>query len=159
MWAAMVIASAVCLLLGLLLSTVVKGWQGAALGSLGCFLILTALGGWFWPMARSGPPVNWVMNATPTRWAFEGLLLLESPYHPSPATTDKPAATTDRDLAEDYFPADSERMGPGADLMALSSMLIGVSFAPCAGVDQAGLSAQLTFPWKPPFDRRYTICA
>ncbi len=129
MWAAMVIASAVCLMLGLLLSTVVKGWQGVAPGLLGCFVVLTALGGWFWPLSRSGPPVNWAMNAAPTRWAFEGLLLLESPQHSSPATLDKPVDSSARDLAEDYFPADSERMGPGADLLALGSMLIGMSFA------------------------------
>ncbi len=129
MWAAMVIASAVCLMLGLLLSTVVKGWQGVAPALLGCFVVLTALGGWFWPLARSGPPVNWAMNAVPTRWAFEGLLLLESPHHSSPATFDKPVDTSARDLAEDYFPAESERMGPGADLMALGSMLIGMTFA------------------------------
>ena len=47
-------------------------------------MLMTALGGWFWPLARLGPSGKLGHERHPTRWAFEGLLLLESPYHPSP---------------------------------------------------------------------------
>jgi hypothetical protein len=129
MWGAMMVASAVCLLGGLLISTVVKNWQSVALASLGCLALMMALGGWFWPLPRSGAPVSWTMNAMPTRWAFEGLLLLESPHHPTSATALDPRSIPDQDLAEDYFPADSERMGLGADLTALGAMLVGMTVA------------------------------
>jgi pSer/pThr/pTyr-binding forkhead associated (FHA) protein len=129
MWGVMMFASAVCLLVGLLISTVVQNWQSVALALLGCFALSTALGGWFWPLPRSGVPVSWAMNAMPTRWAFEGLLVLESSHHSTSATVDDPVPIPDRDLAEDYFPADSERMGPGADLTALGAMMIGMTFA------------------------------
>jgi hypothetical protein len=33
------------------------------------------------------------------------------------------------DLAEDFFPADTQRMGPKADAMALGFMLIGLAAA------------------------------
>ncbi len=35
----------------------------------------------------------------------------------------------DHDLAEDYFPAESDRMGVRADVMALGAMLIGLTAA------------------------------
>ena len=57
----------------------------------------------------------------PSRWAFEGLLLLEGERHAPPAAA--------ADLAEQYFRAGSERMGPKADAMALGFMLIGLAAA------------------------------
>ncbi len=56
-------------------------------------------------------------SRSPSRWAFEGLLLLES------------QETANLDLAETYFPADSQRMGLRADTMALVFMLIGLAGA------------------------------
>ena len=126
MWCVMAIASAVCVVLGLLLSTAIKSWQTVAAAAVGCFVLMTALGGWFWSLPRSGPPLTWAMSATPTRWAFEGLLLLEAPYHPSGQSA-ADAAADDHDCAEAYFPAESERMGPGADLTTLGLMLIGMT--------------------------------
>ncbi len=126
MWCVMAIVSAVCLLLGLLLSTAIKSWQVVALGAAGCFVLMTALGGWLWPLSRSGPPVNWAMSVMPTRWAFEGLLLLESPHHASGESSGDVVAA-ERDLAEGCFPAASERMGPAADFMALGLMLFGMT--------------------------------
>lgn len=79
-------------------------------------------------LAPAGPaPAPWarlVSSALPTRWAFEGLLLLESAHHPKAAGSE-PAG--DGDLAERYFPADSERMGPTADATALALMLVGLA--------------------------------
>lgn len=74
-----------------------------------------------------------VANGLPSRWAFEGLLLLESERRGlaenesvsltsrAPATLLPPAA----DLAEPYFPAESDRMGEQADVLALSAMFVG----------------------------------
>jgi hypothetical protein len=87
------------------------------------------LAGWFWPLPDRPLPVRLAAAAMPTRWAFEGVLLLESPHHRPPATVDEPLPTPNRDLAEDFFPAKSERMGPRADAMALASMLIGMAAA------------------------------
>ena len=123
----LVMASTVSLLLGLLLSTFVKSWQALAAGLLGCFMLMTALGGWFWPARNL--PASLVCAAMPTRWAFEGVLLLESPYHASREAVPGAAKTPGTDLAEDFFPADSERMGTAADVMALGSMLIGMAAA------------------------------
>ena len=127
MWCAMAIASAVCVVLGLLFSIAIRSWQIVAAAVVGCFVLMTALGGWFWPLPRSGPPVTWAMSAMPTRWAFEGLLLLEAPYHPPSGKSIADAADAGHDCAEAYFPAESQRMGPGADLTALGSMLVGMA--------------------------------
>jgi ABC-2 type transporter len=126
MWCMMAIACAVCVLLGLLLSTAIRSWQIVAVAAVGSFVLMTALGGWFWSLPRSDPPLTWAISATPTRWAFEGLLLLEAPHHPSGETA-ADAATTEHDCAEPYFPAESVRMGPGADLTALGLMLVGMT--------------------------------
>ena len=126
MWCVMAIACAVCVLLGLLLSTMIRSWQIVAAAVIGCFVLMTALGGWFWSPPRAGPPVTWAMSATPTRWAFEGLLLLEAPHHPSGESAAGTAAA-EHDCAEAYFPAESQRMGPGADLTALGLMLVGMT--------------------------------
>jgi pSer/pThr/pTyr-binding forkhead associated (FHA) protein len=129
MWGMLAMASTVGLLLGLLVSTAVKTWQNAALVLLGCFALMVTLGGWLWPLSGRSLPVSLFAGAMPTRWAFEGLLLLESPQHPSPAILDGAVSTPNRDLAEDFFPADSERMGTGADALALGLMLIGMAAA------------------------------
>ena len=126
MWCVMAIASAVCVVLGLLFSIAIRSWQIVAVAAVASFVLMTVLGGWFWSLPHSGPPVTWAMSATPTRWAFEGLLLLEAPYHPSRQSAPG-AAADDHDSAEDYFPAESLRMGPGADLTALGSMLVGMT--------------------------------
>ncbi len=129
MAAILVMASLVGLLLGLLISAVARSWQVTAAVSIGVFALMTALGGWLWPLSGRGLPASVAAGVTPTRWAFESLLLIESPYHPSPATASGPASTPDGDLAEDYFRATSERMGPQADAMALGSMVLGLAAA------------------------------
>jgi hypothetical protein len=84
-------------------------------------LLLWLFGGqWRWP---------WVSSLVPSRWAFEGLLLLESEAHPGAAGAEGSDPAPDRDLAETYFPAETDRMGVKADAMALMSMLIGLTAA------------------------------
>ncbi len=129
MWVVLLLASTVAVLLGLVVSTLAKNWQAVALVLLGCFALMSVLGGWLWPLAGKGPPVALAAGVTPARWAFEGMLLLESPHHPSPATADSPLTDPKPDLAEDFFPADTERMGAGADVTALALMAIGLAAA------------------------------
>jgi pSer/pThr/pTyr-binding forkhead associated (FHA) protein len=93
------------------------------------FLPMIALGGWIWPLTVLSPAVRPVAAAMPSRWAFEGLLLLESHRRPPPGEPAGPERHRDSDLAEGFFPVDSERMGPKADAMALGFMLIGLAAA------------------------------
>ncbi len=64
-----------------------------------------------------------IATALPSRWAFEGLLLIES--EPSVKSGAKPRET----LAEAFFPARTERMGLKADGIALAAMGLGLSAA------------------------------
>jgi hypothetical protein len=66
-----------------------------------------------------------VSGIVPTRWAFEGMLLLESDQRPTEANSAAEPATN-QDLAESYFPADTLRMGVKADIMALIFMVFGL---------------------------------
>ena len=54
MAAVLVMDSLVGLLLGLLISTVARSWQVVAGVLVGSFALMTALGGWLWPLAGNG---------------------------------------------------------------------------------------------------------
>ena len=86
--------------------------------------------------ARTEPAVRPAAAAMPSRWAFEGLLLLEADRRLSPEGTEP---NPNRDLSEDVFPAGSERMGVTADAMALGFMLIGLT----------ATAAFISSSWKP----------
>jgi hypothetical protein len=81
--------------------------------------------------------VRLVAAFSPTRWAFEGLLLLESAEHQAPALHPEWESSLNQDFEERLFPSRSDRMGVNADLIALGSMLI-------------GLAAMTTFTWSHP---------
>jgi len=112
----LVLAAGVGFLIGLLMVVLAPrpmvAWSALALG----LVALGLFGGGPWSLPRSSPVVKLASNLTPSRWAFEGLLISE-------------AEARDRsepvDLAEAYFPRRTDRMGPKADAMALGSMLIG----------------------------------
>jgi hypothetical protein len=125
----LVMASLVGLLLGLLISEVVGKWQTVAAVLIGCIALMIAVSGWLWPLAGKGMAASVVAGVTPARWAFESLLLVESPHHAAPTIEGGPIPAPERDLAEIYFPAESERMGPQADAMALGSMVLGLAAA------------------------------
>jgi pSer/pThr/pTyr-binding forkhead associated (FHA) protein len=67
-----------------------------------------------------------ISGALPARWAFEGLLLLESDRYPAVEVITESEPPQGQDIAESYFAADSDRMGTMADAVALGSMLIGL---------------------------------
>jgi pSer/pThr/pTyr-binding forkhead associated (FHA) protein len=129
MWVLLAIASTVGLLLGFLAWALVARQQAVALVLLGFFALMIVFGGWLWPLSRSNLPVSLASAAMPSRWTFEGMLLLEAPHHRVPANLGDAVAADNPDLAEEFFPADSERMGVRADAMALCSMLIGLAAA------------------------------
>lgn len=115
----LITASAVGLALGLALVQVVPR-PALALAILPLAMVAFWLfGGERRPLPAMASWARVVANALPARWAFEGLLLVES---------DRNAAGGEgrRDLAEAFFPADSERMGERADMIALGAMLVGL---------------------------------
>jgi pSer/pThr/pTyr-binding forkhead associated (FHA) protein len=119
------LASAVGLLLGLTLARLVPPSRWALRLALVpvVLLLMWLLGGHWRTVAAMSPPVRVAASALPGRWAFEGLLLLES-------RDDLPGGTeTARAIAEAYFPSETERMGVRADMFALASMLIGLAGA------------------------------
>ncbi len=129
MWGVMVMASIVGLLLGLLISTVVGNWQIAAPVVLACLVLMFALGGWLWPLGGKSLPVHLAAGLMPSRWAFENVVLLEAPQHAAPVSSAEKTSALERDLAEDYFPAETDRMGAMADTTALALMLFGMAVA------------------------------
>jgi hypothetical protein len=125
MFGVLVLAAAVGLSLGLLVFSVVRTPAPAVAVLVVAFVAMTAMGGRIWRLSASGPGSP-IAAAMPSRWAFEGLLLLEGERRRPPDVPDEKAGP---DLAEDFFPIASERMGPTADAMALGFMLIGLAGA------------------------------
>jgi pSer/pThr/pTyr-binding forkhead associated (FHA) protein len=80
-------------------------------------LVLWLFGGERQALPQMSAAASAVANALPSRWAFEGLLLLESDARSAGGP----------DLAEDYFPAETQRTGPRGAAMALAFLLVGLS--------------------------------
>jgi pSer/pThr/pTyr-binding forkhead associated (FHA) protein len=89
-------------------------------------LPLGLLGGQWTPLYRFPPVIRALSSFVPTRWTFEGLLLLESDQQPVTASAPDLDNASGRDPAEDFFPAATDRMGVKADALALVCMLIGL---------------------------------
>ncbi len=89
-------------------------WNGMGVA----LMALAVFGGGPTSLPRSSALVRLISNAAPSRWAFEGLLVSESAARES---------TGAGDLAEGYFPSETDRMGPRADALALGSMLVGLA--------------------------------
>jgi len=118
-------ASAVGLALGLLIVSLAPG-RAATWGVVAVAVIMLWVFGTPAAQLWKSPGTRIVANALPSRWAFEGLLLLESDRHdPTVSPESSPGQTSD--LAEALFPAASERMGPKADALALTFMFIGLA--------------------------------
>jgi pSer/pThr/pTyr-binding forkhead associated (FHA) protein len=126
MWGVLVMASLLGLLLGLFAAVFVPKEARAAV-LLACFSLMIALGGWIWTLPEMSPPFRLCAAAMPTRWAFEGLLLLETEGREAPLLGDGSDPDQRLDFAERFFPIDNVRMGPRADALALGSMQIGLA--------------------------------
>jgi pSer/pThr/pTyr-binding forkhead associated (FHA) protein len=99
-------------------------WSGLGVALLA--LCLFGGGPWPWSLPRSAAIVRMASNAAPSRWAFEGLLVTESEGQAMPEQAEGAEPGQAGDLAEDYFPSESDRMGARADALALASMWIGL---------------------------------
>lgn len=97
---------------GLIVAVRPSPWAAAAVGLVA--IVAIGLIGGTHALGRSAA------DATPSRWAFEGLLLLEAGR--APVDADPPG----RDLAEPYFPARSGRSGVRACVLALGFMAVGL---------------------------------
>jgi ABC-type multidrug transport system ATPase subunit/ABC-type polysaccharide/polyol phosphate export permease len=113
-------------------------------------LPMVILAGILQPVHEMNRPMKWLAQVMPSRWAFEGLLLLEVENHPkwtppvlpgppgqpppqalsasgkppaapSPTTAQQPKK---QDMAERCFPQEDERMGTRASGIALVTMLV-----------------------------------
>jgi len=121
------LACAVGMALGFLVLLLAPG-RAAAYGALGVAVLLLWVFGTPSAQLWKSSGVQIIANALPGRWAFEGLLVLESDRQNSVAVAaDTPTPGRESDLAEAYFPADSERMGSRADAIALTLMFIGLA--------------------------------
>jgi pSer/pThr/pTyr-binding forkhead associated (FHA) protein len=90
---------------------------------------LGLLGGQWTPLHRLPPAIRALSGFVPTRWTFEGLLLLESYQQPVTVSAPESESAAGRDVAEEFFPAETDRMGVKADALALVTMLIGLAGA------------------------------
>jgi pSer/pThr/pTyr-binding forkhead associated (FHA) protein len=129
MFGVLLLTASVGLSLGLVVFLLLRAQRSAAVAvSMVAFAAMLLLGGRIGALAASRPGA-WVAAAMPSRWAFEGLLLLENEGRAAPTSPDEAGSDRADDLAEGFFPAGSARMGPKADAMALGLMLIGLAAA------------------------------
>lgn len=140
MFGVLLLTASVALMLGLLAFSIIRAPRGAAAVLVFAFVAMTILGGKLGSLAASRPGA-WIAAGVPSRWAFEGLLLLESERLSPTAGPKRTGSEPAIDPAEAYFPADSERMGPRADAMALGCILIGLT-ATATLVSARGRSAR-----------------
>lgn len=87
-------------------------------------LPMVILGGILQPLDAMNAPVRLLAHAMPSRWAFEGLLLLEADHRPKLPQPTKSGGAKQQDLAEHYFPVDLRRTGTRTACVALTSMLL-----------------------------------
>ncbi len=117
------LASSVGMTLGLVVSALVRTSTVAISLLPLLILLLLIFGGALMPLHKMHSSLRSACNVVPSRWAFEGLVVLESdrrPFAPTPAVADQPP----RDMAERHFPAETDRMGPWAAVIALTGMLL-----------------------------------
>ena len=117
MFGILILAAAVGTALGLAISAVARTSE-VAIALLPLTIIpLLIFGGAMQPLHKLHPILRVACNAVPSRWAFEGLIVLESDRR-SVAPVAAGAEGVPRpdppsiDIAEIYFPAETDRMGP-----------------------------------------------
>jgi ABC-type multidrug transport system ATPase subunit/pSer/pThr/pTyr-binding forkhead associated (FHA) protein len=127
----LVLAAAVGMALGLAISAIARTSEVAIALLPLTILPLLIFGGAMQPLHKLHPILQLGCNAFPSRWAFEGLLVLESDRRPTaplpagsgPAEPSLPAVAP-RDMAETYFPTETERMGPRAAVITLGGTFL-----------------------------------
>ncbi len=90
------------------------------------FVVAGLLGG-DWPNRTRLPlPVRVAADGLPSRWVFEGLLVLESDRRPTWRAPSAPERSSSEyiDMAESIFPAETYRVGPRACFLGLLITLV-----------------------------------
>jgi ABC-type multidrug transport system ATPase subunit len=132
MFGVLALASLVGVAVGLTISAVAKTSEAAIALLPLVILPMLLLGGSLQPLHKLHGSIRAVSNLLPSRWAFEGLLILEADqqptWRPAPAGMPVPATAgaaqdTIRDIAERNFPAETSRMGLRAAILALLALL------------------------------------
>ncbi len=138
MFGVLVLSSGVGLALGLCVSAIVKTSE-VAIALLPLLLLpMVILGGILQPPREMNALGRWCSSTVPSRWSFEALLVLESterqksaPRSITSASLTSPDAAAgpavvkpDFDIAEFYFPRNSERRGVPFCLFALGAMAV-----------------------------------
>ncbi len=118
MFGVLFLTAAVGVALGLVVFSLFRTPRTAIAVLIGAFLVMIVLGRWTGTLPAA---------AMPSRWAFEGLLLLEGERHAPPAVAEGAKADRDPRPGRAVLPAASARMGPKADAMALGFMIIGLA--------------------------------
>jgi FHA domain len=126
MWGVVFMSCLIGLFFGRVVFASFPTWATATAILLTSFGLMCVLGGCFWTLPHMAPPFALASAATPSRWAFEALLLLDAAEHPAPTINEGSDSKQSADLVEPYFPAAAWRMGPKADAIALGLMLIGL---------------------------------
>jgi hypothetical protein len=132
MFGILFLASLVGTALGLAISAVARTSEVAIALLPLAILPLLIFGGALQPLHKMHPSLSFLCNAIPSRWAFEGLIVLESdrrPFAPAPPVVTADASDAGhsaaiRDVAQEYFPAETNRMGPRAAVIALGGTLV-----------------------------------
>jgi ABC-type multidrug transport system ATPase subunit/pSer/pThr/pTyr-binding forkhead associated (FHA) protein len=117
---------------GLILSAMAKTNE-VAIALLPIVLLpMVILGGAIQPVHNMHSAPRLISNVIPTRWGYEGLLLIESrerprwtpPVPPTMPGMDPPKAEPERDMAESSFQKKEYRTSPTIALVVLSGMLV-----------------------------------
>ena len=144
MFGLLVLSSGVGLALGLTVSAIVKTSE-VAIALLPLLLLpMVILGGVLQAQHEMNSAMRLCSNVMPSRWSFEGLLILESAERPKSPTVDATIASPRKasvdaptksnskpapnelsvDIAEAYFPKKTDRMGLFLCVFALGAMLV-----------------------------------
>jgi ABC-type cobalamin/Fe3+-siderophores transport system ATPase subunit len=120
--------------IGLILSALARTSE-VAIALLPIVLLpMVILAGAIQPIHEMSTPTRWVSKAVPTRWAFEGIILLEAPKRPTWRKPTAPGAKREpaQDMAEPSFP-EKERNSPALAAASLVVML-GLGSAAVVGI-------------------------
>ncbi len=137
MFLLVLLTALVGLAIGLTVSALARTSE-VAIAMLPLILIpMVILAGVLQPVHKMNSAAGVLSSMMPSRWAFEGLLLMEVEDRPTwtpPAMPKLPPAVKtqndedeepkEQDMAEKFFPKETERMGPRASTIALGSILV-----------------------------------
>jgi ABC-type multidrug transport system permease subunit len=140
MYGLLVLSAMVGVGVGLTISALARSSEMAIASLPIVILPMVILGGVLSPVHKMPDLSQWLCQLMPSRWAFESLLLMEAQERPKfsppplPAAAETfsraaaPAATRTAqprdDMAEAFFPADSQRMGVASGVTSLAAMLV-----------------------------------